>query len=211
MNTTSASDSLLDLLNGSNRGDRADRDALVTRLWEMHSRSLYWHLKAEGRTDASDIVQSGFLKFVSVLQGRSVKANDRDHLRALLRSMIRDKLLDRRRREARRRDKFLIQRESDGPACDEDDQAALDNLANCRDASTEYHRLVDEILDAVTDDTLRQILILKLGDHAFVSIAKEMKYSDKWVRDRWKEIVQVLFDRFDWMRKHVDSNNQENG
>jgi RNA polymerase sigma factor (sigma-70 family) len=152
--------------------NKAVADEAAQRLWERYYGALVRlardRLRRSRRAaaDEEDVALSAFDSFIaSAAKGRYPRLNDREDLWKLLITITRGKAADQIQREHRlKRGKDRVLREAD-LAADEGGATGLEDVAGS-EPTPEFAALVAEeyrrLLDALPDDTLRRIAVLRM-------------------------------------------------
>ncbi len=201
----SQADSLVQLLRGNTDDDGEALDELVTRLWAKHSKMLYWEVKQRHPVEASDIIASGFAKFVAALNRGAINASSRDELFVILRRMIRDKVCEHTRKEVRRNDLVRVYSESDRPKGTESD-VQFEELVESEEVPADYRLLIEDVLRIVDEPRLQRVVVLKLEDldRSNVSIARQLHLSDREIGRRLARAAASLTQRCEWFREQSE-------
>ena len=124
--------------------------------------------------------------------------DDRDDLWVQLMTLARQKVIDTRRREKalKRGGGVTTLRESELPGVHEDGDAGLAEVIG-REPDPEFAAIMTEqcrrLLDALGDDTLREIALLKMGLHTHPEIAARFGRSLSWV-NRKLDLIRTLWE-----------------
>jgi RNA polymerase sigma factor (sigma-70 family) len=147
---------------------KAARDGLVTALWDAYAPVLKQIASGSVPGQQSDILTSAFTKFVAQLECGKIEASTRAELYVILERRIRDKVSERLRKEARRKEiRPILQANAIVAAPDSSDEGSgaadpLAHYADSREPPPWFQAMINEIIEAVPDPRLREVLILKI-------------------------------------------------
>lgn len=180
---------------------KAARDHLVTALWATYRPILYALARRLSPGEQSDIVASGFKKFVEQLDRGKITATTREELFALLKRRIRDKVCEQARKEQRRHEILPVFAENEllgeATAPGQDGSGAAEGVAQwaiSREAPPEFRAIIDDLLEAAPAGRLRDVLVLKIEDpeRSNADIACILGVSDREVGRRLARVREQL-------------------
>jgi RNA polymerase sigma factor (sigma-70 family) len=146
------------------------------------------HLRGASRrvADEEDVVVRAFAAFVkAVQQGRLPRLDDRDDLWAVLFTFVERAAISQRRQETRqKRGGGNVRGDSALPAEPAGEEPSAEELVQVRDQ-------VEQLLAALDDDELRQIVLLRLEGHTNAEIAARLGWAVPTIERRLRLIRQT--------------------
>ncbi len=167
-------------------------------LWKRYFDRLVAMASKLAATSGEDAALSAFHSFHRrARRGDFPNLDDRDDLWVQLMTLARQKVIDIRRRETalKRGGGVVTHRESDLPGAQDGGDAGLADVIG-REPDPEFAAIMNEecrkLLDALGDDTLREIALLKMGLHTHPEIAARFGRSLSWV-NRKLDLIRTLW------------------
>lgn len=181
------------------RDFRGGDPAAFEALWQRYFDRLVAMATRLAASVGEDAALSAFHSFHRrARRGDFPNLDDRDDLWVQLMTLTRQKIIDTRRRDnaLKRGGGVKTIRESDLPGGDEGGEIGLAEIVG-REPDPEFAAIMTEqcrrLLEALGDDGLREIALLKMGLHTHQEIADRFGRSLSWV-NRKLDLIRTLWE-----------------